>query len=227
MKQIFTSLKKKFQEFSKTKKRILLGLVSTLILFLIFALGSFVILNTSKCIEGDCKNGFGTLRFRNGAVYKGQFAQSKFHGFGIFTHPKGDSYEGDWIFGKKHGKGIYKYADRSRYEGDFFENEKHGVGTFFWPGKTSILKANFFQGEPEGVGELTIAGGIKLLGMYRKGVIYEGGGIYIYEDGSKYIGEWKSGKRNGTGILMDLRGTTLKNGTWKDDQNVADIKRTK
>lgn len=218
MKQILQSFQNRFTLLLKEKKTAIV--VSSLIL--VVSLATVILLlffsNKPTCIEGNCKTGFGKLRYSDGATYTGDFEQFQFHGFGTFYHPKGDSYVGGWLFGKKNGKGIYEYADKSKYEGEFLENKKQGLGIYTWPGGETSLKVNFFQGEPEGPGELTIAGGIKLFGVYRKGIIFDGKGIFIYKDGSKYIGEWKSGKRNGVGILMGSDGNILKTGNWKDDQ---------
>ncbi|TGK18869.1 MORN repeat-containing protein [Leptospira kmetyi] len=218
MKQILQSIVNQSGAYLKEKRLIILITFSLIALlataFIIFLFVS----NKPKCIEGNCKNGFGKLRFSDGATYTGNFEQFQFHGFGIFHHPKGDFYQGGWLFGKKNGKGVYEYADKSKYEGEFLENKKQGVGVFTWPGGETSLKANFFQGEPEGPGELTVAGGIKLFGVYRKGVIFDGKGIYIYKDGTKYIGEWKSGKRSGFGTYLDADGNILKIGTWKEDE---------
>ena len=55
-------------------------------------------------------------------------------------------------------------------------------------------------------------------GIYKNGTIYEGEGIYIYDDGSKYIGEWKDGKRHGEGILKDKTGKLIFQGKWREGQ---------
>ena len=44
-----------------------------------------------------------------------------------------------------------------------------------------------------------------------------GYGTYIYDDGNKYVGEWKDGKRNGQGTYTSARGNKYV-GEWKDDK---------
>ena len=46
---------------------------------------------------------------------------------------------------------------------------------------------------------------------------YEGRGIYYYNDGSRYEGDFKKGKRDGKGIYYYFTGNTYE-GDWKDDK---------
>ena len=61
-----------------------------------------------KCLEGNCKNGRGTMIFSDGTKYIGQFKSGKWHGRGTLTFPDGNKYavefkdgmqrrEGNWI----------------------------------------------------------------------------------------------------------------------------------
>jgi hypothetical protein len=56
--------------------------------------------------------------------------------------------------------------------------------------------------------------------LRRKGLVFgdvaEGFAAWQYEDGSRYIGFWKGGKRNGRGALYRPDGTVAE-GLWKDD----------
>jgi len=56
--------------------------------------------------------------------------------------------------------------------------------------------------------------------LRRKGLVFgdaaEGFASWQYEDGSRYIGFWKGGKRNGRGALYKPDGTVAE-GLWKDD----------
>ena len=48
---------------------------------------------------------------------------------GTMKYRDGDVYEGDWLEGEMHGKGIMKYLDDDIYEGDWFEGKRQGKGT--------------------------------------------------------------------------------------------------
>ena len=112
----------------------------------------------------------------------------------MFTNTKGDKYEGKWINDQKHGYGIYYYPSGGIYKGNWVKGKKSGLGSYTWSNGT-ILKAIWKDGEPNSQGELILTGFQNvLLGEYKNGVIYNGSGMYIYDYGGRYIGEWKNGK---------------------------------
>ncbi|MEM7180887.1 MAG: hypothetical protein AAF518_08235, partial [Spirochaetota bacterium] len=93
-------------------------------------------------------------------------------------------------------------------------------GSYTWADGT-VLKAKWKRGEPNGQGKLIFQENqVVLNGEYKNGVIYNGSGMYIYDDNNRYIGEWKKGKREGNGVLFDASGKVLKKGTWKADKFV-------
>jgi hypothetical protein len=58
-------------------------------------------------------SGNGTLNFKNGDVYEGEFKNSKPHGQGkmTFNNKDGRIYTGEWMKGKFHGKGVCTWPD--------------------------------------------------------------------------------------------------------------------
>lgn len=44
----------------------------------------------------------------------------------------------------------------------------------------------------------------------------EGNGDFVFEDGTKYSGEWKNNTQNGKGILIDKNGKILQEGIWEN-----------
>ena len=62
---------------------------------------------------------------------------------------------------------------------------------------------------------------VELQGTYADGIVREGAGIYIYDDGSRYIGQWQDGQREGAGVLLDANGGLIWAGEWKDDERVS------
>ena len=57
-----------------------------------------------NCIKGDCVNGFGLFRWKDG-----------------------DSYEGEWRQGVQY-QGVYTAADGGKYEGDWKDDQWTGYG---------------------------------------------------------------------------------------------------
>ena len=60
-------------------------------------------------------------------------------------------------------------------------------------------------------------------GRYEQGIVKEGSGLYIYDDGSRYSGEWKDGRRHGMGLLLDEHGGVMKSGRWENGELVQKI----
>ena len=87
---------------------------------------------TKGCVTGNCKNGSGKLRYKNGDVYEGNFKDTYRHGKGSYAWKSGGKFVGEWI--KDDGvKGTYEYKNGNIYTGDFKKNSdlvRHGFGKF-------------------------------------------------------------------------------------------------
>jgi hypothetical protein len=57
-------------------------------------------------------------------------------------------------------------------------------------------------------------------GEYRADRIVNGSGIHLYDDGKRYIGQWRDGRRHGQGVLIDGSGNVLFRGRWSHDERV-------
>ena len=65
--------------------------------FLLFLVPFFTF---GQCIVGDCQNGEGEYKFKNG-TYVGEFVAGELSGIGTFSNKKGYTYNGKWTSGKK------------------------------------------------------------------------------------------------------------------------------
>jgi len=95
------------------------------ILIILFITGPFVLIG--QCLEGDCQDGIGEYRFKNG-LYKGSFLQGEIHGSGVFSNKRGYSYEGEWVNGLKEGLGTEVIKKGGIYKGNFSGHLRHGYG---------------------------------------------------------------------------------------------------
>ena len=113
------------------------------------------------CIEGDCKNGKGTM-YTKGYKYVGEYKDGNRHGKGTWTESDGSKYVGEWKNDKMNGFGKRTSANGKDYnEGIWKNNSLHGIGTEYWQG-------DIFVGEFEM--------GVKKKGKmtYRNGKVEEG-----------------------------------------------------
>ena len=143
----------------------------------------------AQCIEGDCKNGYGTFTFPDGRKYVGESKDNKKHGQGTYTWASGAEYVGEWKDDTMHGVGTHTWKGGDKYVGEFKDGQSHGQGTYTW-----II-------------------GSKYVGQYKDGEQH-GQGTYTHGDGTKYVGEFKDSEYHGQGTLTYTDGR-IDNGIWK------------
>ncbi len=80
--------------------------------------------------NGNCQNGYGEFKFKNGAYYKGDFKNGTFDGYGEYKSKSGKYYKGDFKNGAFDGYGILDYNDKSKYSGYWKNDAWSGEGTY-------------------------------------------------------------------------------------------------
>ena len=98
----------------------------------IFLVLMFCNVGFAQCIEGDCKNGYGTFTFPDGRKYVGESKDSKKHEQGTYTWIIGSKYVGQWKDGEQHGQGTYTHGNGTKYVGEFKDSEYHWQGTLVY-----------------------------------------------------------------------------------------------
>lgn len=73
------------------------------------------------------KHGRGKLKWGDGSLYTGDFAQGKREGYGKLITPK-ETYTGHWKDDQKQGVGILNFDNGDFFRGHFKQNRKHGFG---------------------------------------------------------------------------------------------------
>jgi len=169
----------------------------------------------SGCISGDCENGYGTFVWAAG------------------TDWAGDKYVGDWKDGYRHGQGTYYYASGMTYRGTYVYNQMEGYGTFTWEDKQRY-EGEWKASKQHGQGTHYFTDGTKWTGQWENGEFKDekkeevktgcisgdctnGYGVYAFESGEKYEGNWSSDKRNGQGTNYYASGSVY-TGQWLADQ---------
>ena len=176
------------------------------------------------CISGDCDNGVGTYvlfwkseigEWRNDVFlydettykYVGEYKDGKKNGQGTKTFTTLDvdgiiseiKYIGEWVDGELIKGAVI--SDNYKYEGEIANSKPHGLGegTYYSDGR-----------KEEGL----FSGGVFFGGCseYYGSNCNNGEGTFIYPNGSRYIGNWKGGKRHGQGTIVAYSG--LKDNKW-------------
>ena len=182
-----------------------------------------------QCIDGNCNDGQGTFKYKNGDIYEGDFKDGLLHGNGKLTFKDGDIYIGEFKNSNRDGYGIWK-KEGWVTEGYWKEDWLHGKVIQVAPG----LKREKFVGEValyerlEGISNFNdnIFSGIFKNNLPFKGIVLGKDGSYfegsikqdeVYDtryydtgyleriiNGDIYVGETKNGKLTGKGSFLIL-----------------------
>ena len=190
----------------------------------------------------NIRSGKGKMKFKNGDVYLGYWDNNLFHGNGRMTYHNRDYYDGEWnqnipegkgkfmfrdgeyfegdfVNGQFEGQGIFYYKDGTRYDGQWKLNKRHGYGT--QTNKQSKAQQgdwedDTFLGESSSNGSLKQSKG-NSSDLRDCGSMYcaNGTGSFEYQDGSKYVGDFKLGNAEGFGKCNYVSGNVYE-GEWKN-----------
>ncbi|HCT30597.1 MAG TPA: hypothetical protein DIW31_07645, partial [Bacteroidales bacterium] len=164
----------------------------------------------TECVVGNCQNGWGIIEWKSG-------------------ESKGDKYIGEFKDGYRDGAGVYFWHSGDKYIGYWSEGVINGYGTqFFSSGSrmsgtfknsnivgTSYSTSGCIYGNcDDGFGVWVYETGDMYVGNWSGGY-RDGEGTYLYADGEKYTGKVIKNKRNGFGIYNWLAGSSY-SGNWKD-----------
>lgn len=82
--------------------------------------------NAQTCLEGNCINGNGKFKFKNGDIYTGSFSNGKMNGKGSLIYINGDVYNGQFINGVRAGFGSFTFENGAVFNGAFKQNVGKG-----------------------------------------------------------------------------------------------------
>ena len=111
---------------------------------------------------GRFKNGYiegrGTISFRDGTEYSGQWRKNKFHGDGTRRFHNGNVYNGNYTMGKRQGQGKCYFANGDMYVGDWKNDTIHGFGRYYYNNGHSF-EGMFRDGKRNGRGKYQLTDG--------------------------------------------------------------------
>jgi len=214
---------------------------------------------SAQCLDGNCYNGNGTYLYKSGAQYTGHFRDGKINGKGTLRHGEysfasGDQYQGQFQKGQFHGEGTMFYASGSKYIGLWADNKKNGKGKIFnLDGKTQegewhndeMIRTERNPAKKESTinsnktrkvettpssknkfkdcnklycnaekGQYTYRDGTRYIGEFYSGKP-RGKGTVFYANGDKYVGAWDTNRPHGDGVIYFKNGRVL-HASWKD-----------
>jgi len=205
-----------------------------------FEKGSFIgesnssnLASVSKCINGDCDNGFGIYTWGQGNwegdKYIGEWKSGYMSGQGYYYWHSGSKYIGEWEAGKQNGYGTQFYADGTKSLGLFKDGKLAGStsstvgcvtgncsnGFGIWIYDTGEKYEGYWNdGKRSGQGTYLYSDGMKYIGNFNDNK-RNGYGTFYWTDGSSHVGNWKAGNQDGPGTYTQADGTISK-GYWVD-----------
>lgn len=204
--------------------------------------GIFYYQNGDKYIGNwvnQSRQGTGRLVFTNKDEYFGEFSNNQMGPVGKITYANGNIYEGQWKNNKPGGKGVFHFVNEDRYEGQFKDGLFDGQGTMYYS-DGSTYKGEWIKNKRNGQGVMTFGDGERVSGeweddqyladwgrlaAYQGDTTYlrncnsihcaTGKGKFTYNDGSKYIGDFRAGVPEGMGTIYYISGDRYEGG-WKE-----------
>jgi hypothetical protein len=164
----------------------------------------------SGCVSGDCVNGTGSFAYADGSKYEGAFRNGKPHGKGIFQHYDGDRYEGEFKNGFEDGNGTLHAKDGKVYTGIWKEGEFVLAESLLAQQQTGCIQGDCQNGRGTFVKK---EDGSKYVGAFRSGLPH-GEGVMYFANGEQFSGQWADGEMDGQGTMRMLTGAEVK-GYWK------------
>ena len=143
--------------------------------------------------SGGGRWGVGKFFFTDGCIYEGNYENDEMNGYGIFKWNNGISYKGTFDKGIFHGNGILKWENDkiyNIYNGQFKKGFFHGKGIYYWKKENEYYKGDYINN------------------------IKNGNGLYLFNNGNIYYGNWFNGKPNGKGNYETKN--KIYSGQWKD-----------
>tara|TARA_Y100000814_G_C12344828_1_gene405372 strand:- start:122 stop:2014 length:1893 start_codon:yes stop_codon:yes gene_type:complete len=168
-------------------------------------------------------NCIGSYTWSNGSKYVGHWKDDRKHGHGITIFGtgewEGDKYIGEFKEDKKDGQGNYIFSDGEIWQGQFKNDEwidgnKYASDKSNSSSQESSLANCTNSPSYEGatywdncIGTYIWNDGAKYVGEYKNN-LHHGHGTYTWPIGDKYIGEFLEGRRHGHGYQYQANGNT-------------------
>ena len=178
----------------------------------------------AQCVAGDCRNGKGTYTFPSGSRYTGEFKDGEVSGYGVCAYKSGGKYEGMWKSRFPEGKGTRTYKDGSVakgnwHRGQLWDEDDNPVFSKNSDDGTDIQAGCLLGDCQSGLGLYAFPDGSKYEGEFKTGKA-DGWGTFFYTNGDRYIGNFKSNFSDGKGSIYHSDGKKTV-GIWKRGEYIG------
>ncbi|MEP7321511.1 MAG: caspase family protein [Saprospiraceae bacterium] len=171
-------------------------------------------------------HGKGVYTYANGEKYEGLLTEGVRQGFGKYYYEDRSVYDGQWKDNLRDGQGTMVYADGKKNSGTWKEdklsgnNEQTLAATTDGGSRTKIrwnspTNSNIASSNQEANGSNQDSNKPAVLKNCNDAVCNNENGVYIFKDGSKYVGPFKNGNPYGKGIVYYANGDRYE-GEWDD-----------
>ena len=127
------------------------------------------------------------------------------------------SYEGEYVNGKKEGLGKMKFPNKDMYHGMWKQDMMSGEGTMLYS-NGDIYSGSFVSGILSGKGTYEyLSDKSQLSGDFINGTIMSG--MWKFQDGGHYQGDFEDGKPYGDGIFTGTNGIIQSGEFCKSQEN--------
>lgn len=190
----------------------------TILFVFVLTINSFAQKEIKKegCITGDCENGYGVFMYPNGKKYIGEFKNGQKDGLGAETAPNGMYVYGSW---KNNNEDGYIRIFNKNNELMFAVEMKDGE-----PLKSldkNDVEIGCIIGDCEnGFGHYTWDDGMKYIGEFKNYQLH-GLGTLTWSDG-KFVGNFIDGVRNGYGRQFDANGAITLEAKYENNEYFPD-----
>ena len=160
-------------------------------------------------VRNGLRNGSGVLTMVDGMYYSGEWNDGKMHGSGRMVFECDEEgipvsyYEGKFRNNMREGTGTRLYRSGNLYDGEWLCNLPHGKGRMEWRARTEVYTGNWCEGVQNGYGEM----------LWETDLVNSA----QFPNKNRYIGEWRGGRRHGTGIMYYATGAVY-SGSWTADK---------
>ena len=163
------------------------------------------------------KEGYGTLYNDYFGRFEGEFKDDFMEGYGSAFYINGDKYKGYFKNGIEGGYGIMFFSDGYKLEINYDNKSVIGFGMLYNSNNKLIYKGEY-QGKyfQHGYGIFYYECGCIYEGEFKKDLI-EGYGVLYSEKGYIYEGEYKDGRLQGYGIIYNKNKEIIYKGQFKED----------